>query len=172
MPFDPAGGKPLRVRQRDGEVTQLGAAVAVGRRSRGQRQARRSLKRAQDSVDESRGARLANRAHELDRLVDRRVRWNPIEMRELIGCQPQDGANARRQLAERPAAGPSEPRIERRAPAQRPRGQLDEQRTVAFVPHESAYAFDLGGQGCTPVVDGEEHPQGSQARGHRRGDAH
>ena len=64
------------------------------------------------------------RAHELHRLVHRRVRRDAVHEGELVGAEPERGAHRRVELAHRPPAERLDRVVERPDALHRPVGEL------------------------------------------------
>jgi hypothetical protein len=88
---------------------------------------------AQHAVHEPRRPGMPVLVGELDRLVHRRMRGNPVEEQDLVGAHAQDVLDPGRRLREADVHQAIQHEVEPPAPAQRALDQLVQQRLIARV---------------------------------------
>jgi hypothetical protein len=83
---------------------------------------------------------VAGLARERHGIVDRRRGGHAIEMKDLVGREPQDVEDLGVERVDAARSGPRDDMVEGGAPAQRAEGDLGGQRAVAFIsePHPPA----------------------------------
>ena len=104
-----------------------------------------------------------------DRVVDRGRRGDAIEVKQLVGREPQDVEHVAVELVDGPLSGPRDGMIERRAPAQRAEHDFGGEALIALVGEAGTAGFEGRGQIGMPRMHPPERVERHHPRDRRHG---